>query len=306
MRELAFAPAKFPIEREKVHRGVVYADADARLAHRGDEPGAGKLLRQDDLKHVPVRALEILDRQLAAEGAVPEPEVALGQGPSSFGEPLQVRELAEADARRDVGEVRLAAGDVAVHAILARAGDALQAELLRQRNKVLGRQHQRAAFGGGDVLVGVEAEGDEIAERADRLALPARAERMRRVLDDAEIAGLGDGIELVAIDGQSREIHRDDGLGVFFRFNQRQIDVPGLGIHVDEYRPCANLENDVGGRHPRERRGDHLVARPHAGEPQRDLHGDGARAVGAHRAAAAVLGERRLEGARLRSGGDPA
>src|SRR5689334_19467138 len=72
VRELALAPAELAVELEQVHRGVVHADAYAVLAHPGDEARAREAIRQHDLEHVPVRLLEVRDRQLAAEAAVPE------------------------------------------------------------------------------------------------------------------------------------------------------------------------------------------------------------------------------------------
>ena len=83
---------------------------------------------------------------------------------------------------------------------------------LAQRGIDVGRQHQGAALAGGEVLVGVEAEGDEISRRsADRSALPGGAERLRGVLDDAQLVPAGDGVEAVAVDRQAGEIDRDDG-----------------------------------------------------------------------------------------------
>ena len=66
--------------------------------------------RQHDLEHVPVAVLEILERQLAAERAIEALEIAARQRAAPRVELLQPRELAEADARRDVGHVVLAAG----------------------------------------------------------------------------------------------------------------------------------------------------------------------------------------------------
>src|SRR5690348_13221604 len=54
VRELARAPAELAIEREEMHRRIVHADADAVVAHAGDEARALDLARQHDLEHVPV------------------------------------------------------------------------------------------------------------------------------------------------------------------------------------------------------------------------------------------------------------
>ena len=53
---------------------------------------------------------EVRERQLAAERAVEALEIAPRQRAAPRGECLEVRQLAEADARGDVGQVVLAAG----------------------------------------------------------------------------------------------------------------------------------------------------------------------------------------------------
>ena len=62
--------------------------------------------------------------------AVPAPEIAPREGAAPLGKGREVGELAEPDACGEVGEVVLAAGDLDVHAVFARADHALQAELL--------------------------------------------------------------------------------------------------------------------------------------------------------------------------------
>jgi hypothetical protein len=63
------------------------------------------------------------------------------------------------------------------------------------------------------------------------------------------------------------------------------------GIDVGEHRGGADFDDHVGGGRPGNRRGDHFVARPDAGDAQGDLHGAGAGIEGAYRAAAEVLGQ---------------
>ena len=46
----------------------------------------------------------------------------------------------------------------------------------------------RPSLDGGDVLVRVEAEADEVAEAADRALAEATADGMRRILDDPRLA----------------------------------------------------------------------------------------------------------------------
>ena len=68
---------------------------------------------------------------------------------------------------------------------MAGTHDALQAVLLGEPGFALVVEHEAAALDRGDVFVGVETEGDEVAEGADAFALPRAAEGLGRVLDDA-------------------------------------------------------------------------------------------------------------------------
>src|SRR5689334_5990750 len=112
MRGLAGAPAEIAVELEKMHRRIVHADADPVPAHGGDELRARRALGQHDLEHVPVRLAEIRGRQLAAERRVPALEVAARELAAPLRKALKVRQLAEADARGDIRQVELAAGDL--------------------------------------------------------------------------------------------------------------------------------------------------------------------------------------------------
>src|SRR2546426_11589838 len=200
MRELAGPPAERAVQGEQVHRRVMHADADALLAHRRDEPGAVRAPGQHDLEHVPVRVLEVLERQLALERAVPALEVASGKVSPSVGKFLQMGKLPKTEARGDVGEVEFAAGDVDLHAVLAEARHALQAQFLAQGKEALIRQDRGTALGGGDVLVGMKAEGDEVAERAQGASAPARAEGLGGVFNDPEVSPSGNRVEAVSLD----------------------------------------------------------------------------------------------------------
>src|SRR5689334_18943284 len=109
MGELPLAPAQALVELEEMHRGVMYADADARFTHVAYEGRPFEVARQGDLEHVPVRVREILGRQLAADRAVPEREITPRERLSPFRKFFQGRKLSEADARGDVRQIPLAA-----------------------------------------------------------------------------------------------------------------------------------------------------------------------------------------------------
>ncbi len=216
--------------------------------------------------------------------------------------------MAQADARGDVGEVELASRLLDLHAVFAAAHYALQPQGLATGCIALVRQDEGAAFGAGDVLVGVEAEGDEVAEAADRLAAPACAERLRGILDHAQFLAPREVVQPVAIDRQAREIDRDDGAarGGHGLFGSVEIDIARARIDVDEHRLAAHLEYHVRRRHPGERRGDDFMTFADAGEAQADFQRRGARVEAAHRASATQLGERGLEAFDLRARSDPA
>src|SRR5262249_26531720 len=155
---------------------------------------------------------------------------------------------------------------------------------------VLVIEHERATLDGGDVLVGVEAEGDEVAGGADGPAAPGAAEGLGGVLDDAEAVLLGDGVEAVAGPGQAGEVGQDDGAGGGRDggLDAAEVEVARHGVDVDEHGPGADLEDDVGGGDPGERGGDDLVAGADAGDAEGDLEGAGAGVEDPHGPAAAA------------------
>ena len=68
---------------------------------------------------------------------------------------------------------------------------------------------------------------------------------------------------------------RDDRsrAGCHGRGGQCRIEVVGVGIDVDEHRGRAAVDDRVGGRDPRERGHDHLVARADAEGGERKVQG---------------------------------
>ncbi len=106
-------------------------------------------------------------------------------------------------------------GDVDIHAVRRRSAPrpaGAAARTARPRRCV--GQHQAAALGGGDVLVGMEAEGHQVAERADA---PCRASVAPKACAASSITRrpwlLGDRVEAVAVHRQAGEVHRHDGAG---------------------------------------------------------------------------------------------
>ncbi len=140
--------AKFPEQSEQMHRRVVHTDSDTGRAHRGDKGIALDVFGQQHLKHVPVALRKVFERQLASQRAIEARKVASRQFAPARGECIQVRQLAQADAGRNVGEIVLAAGERNVHPVpaVATALDPLQAPQLAAPRLGLIVQHQAAAF----------------------------------------------------------------------------------------------------------------------------------------------------------------
>src|SRR6185437_2757194 len=104
-------------------------------------------------------------------------------------------------------EIELASRDLDLHAIEPAAHDALQPVLLRECRLALIVHHEAAALDRGDIFVWMEAERDEIPERADPLAPPRAAERLGGILDHSQRVLPSECVQPVAVDRQSREIH---------------------------------------------------------------------------------------------------
>ena len=74
-------------------------------------------------------------------------------------------------------------------------------------------------------------------------------------------------------------------------FDLVQVDIARDRVDVGEHRRRADFEDDVGGRHPGNGRGDDFVAGADAHDAQGDLHGAGAGVESAHRTPAEISGE---------------
>ena len=164
----------------------------------------------------------------------------------------QLRQLVQADRGSHIGQVEFATQHVHVHAVEAGARDALQAILLREARFIFVVQHQTTAFGGGEVLVGLETEGNEIAEAADALAFPHGTDGLRRIFHHAQIVALGDVIQPVPVHRQTGKIDRDDGLGARRNcgLDLVQIDIARDRVDVRKHGRCADFKDDAGCCHP--------------------------------------------------------
>ncbi len=121
----------------------------------------------------------------------------------------------------------------------------------------------------------------------------ARAERLRRVLDDGEVAASGDLQQGVHLRALAEQVHRQQGpgLGRQRRLHPLGIEVEGLGVDVGEARARADLVGAGGGGEERERAGQHLVARADLQRSEGQDQGVGARGAADRGAGAGVSGD---------------
>src|SRR5262245_50686535 len=140
-------------------------------------------------------------------------QVARGELASLAVEMLEPPELPESDTGRDVGQVVLASclDDVCIPVVGALY--AVKAQALDQSYLGGMTDAERPAFDRGQVLVRVEAEGDEIAKAADPAPAVAGTDRVGGVLNHSQLAPLRQGVEGVHIYRQPCKMHRHDGAG---------------------------------------------------------------------------------------------
>ena len=99
-------------------------------------------------------------------------------------ESIDLRNLAQTNSRRNIGQIGFATGNVHLHGAVRQPDHALQAQLFKEGYLRRVIQHQAATFASGHVFVGVETNGDKIAKGADFFFTPVRPHRLRGILDD--------------------------------------------------------------------------------------------------------------------------
>ena len=142
----------------------------------------------------------------------------------------------------------LAAGQRRIQRTVREALHALQAPELATPGLVRIIQYQATALAGGDIFVGVKTDGDQIAGGADACTAPARTHGLRRILEHAQAVLTGDGVQRLASDRQTCQIHRQQHARARAQcaLDQLRIDVARDRIDVDEHGPCAGAHDHVG------------------------------------------------------------
>ena len=154
----------------------------------------------------------------------------------------------------------------------------------------------------------MEAEGAEVARASDGLAVPARADRVRGVLDDRDPVAHAEPGELVDVDGPAAEVHRDERARARSRevVGVREVDEPRPRVAVDEDRRRAAMLDDVCAGGERVGRDEHLVAGSDVEEHEGERHPGGARVQAAHERRLDVVRQQLLEPRDLRPARQPA
>jgi hypothetical protein len=144
--------------------------------------------------------------------------------------------------------------------------------------------------------------------------LVARAQRFRRVLDQrhaVQAAGVEDGIHVRGLPVEVGEDHGPRHPAPAPRVlellsQERGIHVPAALVRVDEDRRSAFVDDRVRAGHEGQRRAEHLVARPDAGEAQGQVERGGAARERRRMADAQGLAELPLQRIHVRTErGDP-
>ena len=159
-----------------------------------------------------------------------------------------------------------------------------------------------------EILGRVETVGGGCAKAADRTPFAGRQVRLAAVFDDGEVVARGDLGDGAHVGRLTVEVHRHDRRSVRRHGRGRCVRIERQAIGIDVGK------NGAGARHHdrerrvrgRERRRDHLIARPDAKRAQRDRQriGAGADAYGVGR----LTGGRELvfESFELRTENEPA
>ena len=210
-----------------------------------------------------------------------------------------VQAVVEADIDHVVGRV------VAAMALPGAAREGVRAQQPHALGALLiaGRHH--AALADAQLLLGEEAEGAELADRAGLAAgvVHARSDRLGAVLDQGEPVLVAEGAQGEHVGRIAAEVHGHDRLrsGRDPARCVLGVDVEVLrAAHVAEHGLGADVARGTGAGHERERRHDHLVPRTDPRCQAGEVQGGGPAGDRDGVGCAHPVGERRLERLRAR------
>ncbi len=124
--------------------------------------------------------------------------------------------------------------------LIAKAAEAITVELRVRQDG--------AAFAGGELLVGVEAEDGEVAEGADAALMKFSTDRFAGVFNDDKVVARGKGAEGEHVGGNTEGMNDQDGTRSRGEesFDCGGDQVEGYGIDVGEDGCSADVEDGVG------------------------------------------------------------
>src|SRR6266540_2061051 len=217
-------------------------------------------------------------RRLDGSEAREQVVITPGRPRSELQDPVELLELGDPDRRLEVRPAVVEAEPDVVEPAPLSVRAPLVAQALEQAPLVFGLRHDHPALAGRHLLVRVEAEGGGRAVRADRPPLVLGPERLGGVLDQSQTVALADRAQIVDLAGPAEYVHRDDRLG---SLGDRSLD--RLPSHAQRHRidiredRRRTLEDEAVRRgDERERRCDHLVAGPDAGDVAEQMESGGA------------------------------
>ena len=175
--------------------------------------------------------------------------------------PVQALDLRHADGRVHVREP-VVEPQARVHQPRPVVGAPLVGQALQQPVQVVVVGEDHPALGGGELLVGVEAVHRRVAEGAELPAVVVTVDGLAGVLHDPQAVAPRDVHQRGDLCRIAKDVDDEDGLGARRdgRLHRRRIHVEREGIHLRAPGRGTRVEDDVGRRHERDRRGDHLVA----------------------------------------------
>lgn len=221
-------------------------------------------------------------------------ELDAADGAGDFGEPVveaDVGVMQPVGVRRNRAGVfpfhpigqKLSLGTPAFHPIdkdLSLGTPALISEAAESFGMGEGMGQNGAAFTGGDLLVGIEAEDGEIAKSADASLMKFGTDRFAGVFNDYEVVPGGEVAKAMHVRGNAEGVDYEDGAGSRGQraFNCGGCEVESDRVDVGEDGCGANVKDGVGYGDEGERGDDDFIAFSDAESEQGHVQACGAAA----------------------------
>jgi hypothetical protein len=257
--------------------GIVDRGRDARVAQRRRDLVA--VVDQDAV----VGELRALGARRQHDAAAQGRVVARGHGGAAARLVLEDLELGEQHRRLDRVEPAV---DADAHDVVGVAAHAVETDRFVEcgARAVVGEDGAAVAVA-AERLAWIEAGCRDRRERADHAIALARAEALRRVLDQQHVVALADRADRGIVGGEAEQVDREHGarpqLALLLdlahrRLERRGVEVVGRVLDVDEHRCRAQRHRHLGRGAVGEARQEDGVARPDIVGHQRDAQGIGA------------------------------